>query len=183
MVLTYSCALVCCRGCLKWRVYTPLGHIPFEDVPLVEFMYLVFTSYRRRPRSLLCWCDVFRTLINSLVCPRPCFCFWRDRCRLNAVTMGCGLNKLQSASAILRLPYNLHSVISHAFKQGVQAISVTRMDQINTYRIPIAFIFGQPLITAKQQTNCIRLAIFQPRRYFLVWVECRVAPSRELDVL
>ena len=46
----------------------------FEDVPLVEFMYLVFTrmpgeSYRRRLRSLLlCLCDVFRTLINSLVC-------------------------------------------------------------------------------------------------------------------
>ena len=46
----------------------------FEDVPLVEFMYLVFTrmpgeSHRRRLRSLLlCLCDVFRALINSLVC-------------------------------------------------------------------------------------------------------------------
>ena len=45
-----------------------------EDVPLVEFMYLVFTrmpgeSYRRRLGSLfLCLCDVFRALINSLVC-------------------------------------------------------------------------------------------------------------------
>ena len=44
-----------------------------EDVPLVEFMYLVFTrmqgeSYRRQLRSLLlCLCDVFRALINSLV--------------------------------------------------------------------------------------------------------------------
>ena len=43
-------------------------------VALVEFMYLVFTcmpgeSYRRRLRSLLlCLCDVFRSLINSLVC-------------------------------------------------------------------------------------------------------------------
>ena len=41
-------------------------------VPLVEFMYLVFThtpgkNYRMRLRSLLCLCDVFRTLINSLV--------------------------------------------------------------------------------------------------------------------
>ena len=41
----------------------------FEDAPLVQFMYLVFTrmpvSYRRRLRSLLlCWCDVFRALIN-----------------------------------------------------------------------------------------------------------------------
>ena len=41
--------------------------------PLVEFIYLVFTrmsgeSYRRRFRSLLCLCDVFRALINSLVC-------------------------------------------------------------------------------------------------------------------
>ena len=44
----------------------------FEDVPLVEFMYLVFTrmpseSYRRRLRSLLYLCDIFRALINSLV--------------------------------------------------------------------------------------------------------------------
>ena len=44
------------------------------NIPLVQFMYLVFTrmpgeSYCRRLRSLLlCLCDVFRTLINSLVC-------------------------------------------------------------------------------------------------------------------
>ena len=34
----------------------PLGGIPFEDVPLVEFMYIIFTrmpgeSYRRLLRS------------------------------------------------------------------------------------------------------------------------------------
>ena len=46
----------------------------FEDVPLVEFMYLVFTcivgeSYRRRPRSSLLYLRyVFRALINALVC-------------------------------------------------------------------------------------------------------------------
>ena len=45
-----------------------------EDVPLVKFMYRVFTrmpgeSYRRRFRSLLLYlCYVFRALINSLVC-------------------------------------------------------------------------------------------------------------------
>ena len=45
-----------------------------EDIPLVEFMYLVFTrilgeSYRRRLTSLLmCLCDVFRALINFIVC-------------------------------------------------------------------------------------------------------------------
>ena len=45
-----------------------------EDVSLVEFMYLAFArmpgeSYRMRLRSLLlCLCDVFRALINSLVC-------------------------------------------------------------------------------------------------------------------
>ena len=44
-----------------------------EDVPLVEFMYLVFTripgeSYRRRLRSMLLYlCYVFRALINSFV--------------------------------------------------------------------------------------------------------------------
>ena len=42
------------------------------DVPLVEFMYLVFTrmpgeSYRRRLRSLVL-CYMFRALTNSLVC-------------------------------------------------------------------------------------------------------------------
>ena len=45
----------------------------FEDVPLVEFMYLVLTrmpgeSYRRRLRSSMYLCYVFRALINSLVC-------------------------------------------------------------------------------------------------------------------
>ena len=44
-----------------------------ENVPLVGFMYLLFTrmpgeSHRRRLRSLLCLCDFFRALINSLVC-------------------------------------------------------------------------------------------------------------------
>ena len=44
-----------------------------DVVPLVEFMYLVFTSrpgesYRKRLRSLLlCVCDVFGALSNSLV--------------------------------------------------------------------------------------------------------------------
>ena len=44
-----------------------------EDVPLVEFMYLVLTrmpgdSYRRRLGSLLLYlCYVFRALMNSLV--------------------------------------------------------------------------------------------------------------------
>jgi len=45
-----------------------------SDVPLVEFMYLVFTrmpgeSYRGQLRSLLlCLFDVFRVLMNSSVC-------------------------------------------------------------------------------------------------------------------
>ena len=67
------------RLCLKCGVYMPLGGIffvcfCFENVPLEEFMYLVFTrmpgeSYRKGLRSLLlCLCDVFRALINSLVC-------------------------------------------------------------------------------------------------------------------
>ena len=46
--------------------------VMLEDLPLVEFMYLVFTrmpgeSYRRRLVSLLYLCYVFRTLTNSLV--------------------------------------------------------------------------------------------------------------------
>ena len=52
-----------------------------EDVPVVELMYLVFTrmpgeSYRRPLGSfLLCLCDVFRALINSLVCLLLLTCF------------------------------------------------------------------------------------------------------------
>ena len=48
--------------------------IIFEDVPLVEFMYLVFTHmpgerYCRQLRSLLLsLCYIFQALINSLVC-------------------------------------------------------------------------------------------------------------------
>ena len=50
------------------------GLFVFEDIPMAEFMYLVFTrmqgkSYRRRLRSLLLYlCYAFRALINSLVC-------------------------------------------------------------------------------------------------------------------
>ena len=65
-----------------WGIYSTGTHlflfffvcVCVENVPLVEFMYLLFTSmpgesYRRRLRSLLlCLCDVFRALINSLVC-------------------------------------------------------------------------------------------------------------------
>ena len=74
-VLQKSISHLCRRVCLKWRVYMPLGGILFfEDVPLVEFMYFIFTrmpgdSYCRRLRSLLLYLRyVFRPLINSLVC-------------------------------------------------------------------------------------------------------------------
>ena len=44
-----------------------------EEVPLVEFIYLVFScmpgeSYRKQVRSLLFLCYVFWAVINSLVC-------------------------------------------------------------------------------------------------------------------
>ena len=64
----------CCRaGSLSWlKTQSPHN---YADVPLVEFMHLVFTrmpgeSYRRRLTSLLLCglCDHFRALINSLVC-------------------------------------------------------------------------------------------------------------------
>ena len=42
-VQSYACTHVCHRVCLKWRVYIPLAASFLEDVPLVEFMYLVFT--------------------------------------------------------------------------------------------------------------------------------------------
>ena len=71
-----------CHYCSR-LVYLPLPfvHLPGwsgipsgEGVPLVEFLYLVFTrtpgnSYRNRLRSLLLYlCDVSGALINSLVC-------------------------------------------------------------------------------------------------------------------
>ena len=58
----------------RFTTETNLKQKEAKDVPLVEFMYLVFTrmpgeSYRRRLRSLLLYlCYVFRALINSIVC-------------------------------------------------------------------------------------------------------------------
>ena len=57
-------------------MYPVFTRMPGESyhVPLVQFMHFVFTrmpgeSYRKRHRSLLlCLCCVFRALINSLVC-------------------------------------------------------------------------------------------------------------------
>ena len=60
--------------CKDWACPIVLLKKRPADVPLVEFIYHVFTrmpgeSYRWRLRSLLlCLCDVFRALINSLVC-------------------------------------------------------------------------------------------------------------------
>ena len=54
--------------------------LSFEDVPLLESVYLVFTrmpveSYCTRLGSLLlCSCDIFRALINSLFCCCICSC-------------------------------------------------------------------------------------------------------------
>ena len=53
-------------------MYLVFTRMPGETVPLAEFMYLVFTrmpgeSYRRRLRSLSYLCHVFRALINSRV--------------------------------------------------------------------------------------------------------------------
>ena len=63
------CTLYFHGGCTSGGVYGPC--IYTEDVPLVEFMDLVFTrmpgeSYRRRLISLSYVCYVFRALINSL---------------------------------------------------------------------------------------------------------------------
>ena len=55
-------------------IYTTGGHPFFEDVPLMELIYHVFTlmpreSNSRRLSSLLLYlCDVFRALIHSHVC-------------------------------------------------------------------------------------------------------------------
>ena len=64
----------CVAEC-AWNVgYMPLGGISFfEAVPLMGFMYLVFTrepskSYSRQLRFLLYLCYVFRALINSFGC-------------------------------------------------------------------------------------------------------------------
>ena len=42
-VLSYACIHQCRRVCLEWRVNITRGASFIEDVPLVEFMYLVFT--------------------------------------------------------------------------------------------------------------------------------------------
>ena len=56
-----------------WVMFISFAELS-KDVLLVAFMYLLFTrmpceSYCRRLRSLLLFlCDVFRALINFLVC-------------------------------------------------------------------------------------------------------------------
>ena len=71
-VCVYVCVYVC--ACLRVCVCVCVCVYRLEDIPLVEFRYLVFTrmpgeSYGRRLRSLLLYlCYVFRALINSLVC-------------------------------------------------------------------------------------------------------------------
>ena len=50
----HTCVAECVQ---KWRVYMPLGASFFEDVPLAEFIYLVFT---RTPRGV--------TVGNSGIC-------------------------------------------------------------------------------------------------------------------
>ena len=76
-----SCCCCCCCCCCCFNLIAVAVDsvdsrtvIQFsEDVLLVEFMYLVFTrmpgeSYRRGLGFLLlCFCDVFRALINSIV--------------------------------------------------------------------------------------------------------------------
>ena len=69
-VVSIFCVYVSCEG--VYFCFFVLLLLLLEDVPLVDFMYLVFTrmpgdSYRRRLRSLLL-SYVFRALINSLVC-------------------------------------------------------------------------------------------------------------------
>ena len=68
--MDYRLNSVPCRYITTHSVFDPL----FEDVALVEFLYLVFT---RMPGEsccsqfgslLLCLCDVFQALVNSRVC-------------------------------------------------------------------------------------------------------------------
>ena len=59
LVLSYACTHQCLRACLKWKVYKPLGTSLFENVPLVEFLYRVFTRMPGRVTvgdSGLCCC-------------------------------------------------------------------------------------------------------------------------------
>ena len=59
---------------LQKRTRVRADFIDHEEVPLVDFiMYLAFTrmpgeTCSRRLGSFLCLCDVFRAVINSLVC-------------------------------------------------------------------------------------------------------------------
>ena len=62
MVLPCACTHLCRRVGLKWRVYMPLGASFFEDVPLVEFIYLVFT---RTPGGVI-------VVDSNLCCCVPC---------------------------------------------------------------------------------------------------------------
>ena len=74
------------------------------------FMYFVFTRmpgecYRRRLRSLLlCLCDVFRALINSLVCCSATQALWGSFC----FGFSLCVSKCLSVSPCLSLPLSLY---------------------------------------------------------------------------
>ena len=73
VVFVCVCSVVClCSSCRsenrKQKLLSQIWYpsIVFEDVPLVEFLYLVFS--RMPGESVVYLCYVFRALIKSFVC-------------------------------------------------------------------------------------------------------------------
>ena len=91
-----------------------------EDVPLVEFMYPVFTRmpgeiYRRRLRSLLLYCGVFQALINSIVC------WFSNSLGSGNWCYGLAKPRLSSASICYTVSNNYQFAISRLFaKPSIQ---------------------------------------------------------------
>ena len=60
-------------------IYVSMGGIVFEDIPLDEFMFLLFTHHWWLGSLLLCLCGVFQALFNFLVCLFLTFCYERKK--------------------------------------------------------------------------------------------------------
>ena len=120
------------------------------NVPLVEFMYLVFTrmpgkSYCRRLRYLLlCLCDILRTLINFLVCS---FCNQASVFTFHLTTL-----QLTEGSHFVSmdLPEGMHRVDATEARKVMKSQTHVRF----TVTIPSLTSFSMLFYVRTDSTNC-----------------------------
>ena len=154
----------------------------FEDVPLVEIMYIVFTclpgeSYCRRLRSLLLYLGyVFRVLINSLAClffvsfspPPPSFHFLSFVTFSSSPVMTAVRRKLVIVLWVQRDSGVGRAAFSHPRKQTIQAKRWVRQARASScpagLRVPLCSA-GHCAVLARQSQG-----LWAPARFPLVTI-------------